>query len=58
MAAFIAFVMVAGSLVRSPEVPVIWQGDSPSCPVGYDLTADEAEAHAGVYDVAHCELSR
>ena len=57
LAVFVAFVFVAGPLVNPREVPVIWDGDRPSCPVGYDLSADEAEARAGL-DSAHCERSR
>ena len=37
----------------SVEAPVTWQGDTPSCPAGYDIVADESEALAGK-DSAHC----
>jgi hypothetical protein len=44
----------AGACVRnSEEAPVIWNGDAPSCPAGFDLVADEEAAHAGL-DSAHC----
>jgi len=39
---------------QSPtEVRVSWQGSTPSCPAGYNLVADQAEAMAG-RDSAHC----
>jgi len=37
----------------SVEAPVTWQGDTPSCPAGYDIVADESEALASK-DSAHC----
>lgn len=46
LAVFVAFVMVAGSLVNPREVPVIWQGDRPTCPVGYQATTDQDAAIA------------
>ena len=48
LAAFIAFVLVAGPLVNPREVPVIWDGDRPTCPAGYQPTADQDHADAPV----------
>ena len=38
---------------NNEEAPVIWNGDAPSCPAGFNLVVDEAAAYAG-QDSAHC----
>jgi len=44
----------AGACVRNcAEAPVIWNGEAPSCPVGFNLVADEEAAYAG-QPAAHC----
>jgi len=40
-------------LKNCAEVPVIWQGNTPTCPAGYNAVAEESEAIAG-RDSAHC----
>ena len=49
----LALAVASYEVKHRAEVSVIWTGNTPSCPAGYDLLADESAALAG-RDSAHC----